>query len=190
MAMVLSVAIPLIIRPCTQQDLRDLEWGDAFRHDRPLIEYVYQQTLMHEMAMLVATVEHEHVGQLWIDLARKPRITILWGLRVKPRWREHGIGTRLIKTARRAARAGRWSAAAVGRQPAPRALHGHLGISSSAADRDRYDHRRAARFIRGHAPSTRCWHACDHCNHRNAPEPPLLAHGHGPCSGRRRGQRT
>lgn len=94
----------LIIRPCTREDLRALEWDGAYRDDRILIDTVFKRASAGAMGMLVAEIGGTLVGQIWIDFARKPGIAILWALRVVPSWRRHGIGTLLIDAAERSAR--------------------------------------------------------------------------------------
>jgi ribosomal protein S18 acetylase RimI-like enzyme len=85
------------IRPCRRDDLRALEWDGEFRCERALFARVFERTVTGGgMAMLVAASGREHLGQIWVDLARDPTRAILWALRVKPAHCGRGLGTALI----------------------------------------------------------------------------------------------
>lgn len=94
----------LVIRPCEHADLRKLEWSRQLRLDRILIEHVFETTRDGVGAMLVAAIEREVVGQVWIDVTRKPGVAVLWALRVKRGFRGHGVGSLLIAAAEREGR--------------------------------------------------------------------------------------
>jgi ribosomal-protein-alanine N-acetyltransferase len=94
----------LVIRRCRREELHALEWQGAFRGDRALFRRVFARAEQGAMVMLVASRAGEHVGQIWIDLARARGGAVLWALRVQPRWRGAGIGTRLVAAAERIAR--------------------------------------------------------------------------------------
>jgi len=94
----------LAIRPCARSELRALEWDGEFHADREVFARVYALAERGAMAMLVATWAHDHVGQIWIDLARDRGGAVLWALRVKPPWRRRGIGARLVAAGEQIAR--------------------------------------------------------------------------------------
>jgi GNAT superfamily N-acetyltransferase len=89
----------VVIRRCRRGDLRALEWDGVFRDAAPLFTRMFELAEHGAMVMLVATCRGEHVGQIWIDLARDREGAVLWALRVKPAWRGRGLGRRLIAAA-------------------------------------------------------------------------------------------
>jgi ribosomal protein S18 acetylase RimI-like enzyme len=89
----------LLIRHCRAEDLDDLEWDGEFTHDRPIIDATFTRTRDDTMAMFLAEVDGMLAGQVWLDLDRERAAAKLWALRVKPRWRGHGIGAHLLATA-------------------------------------------------------------------------------------------
>ncbi len=120
----------LAIRRCRRGDLPALEWDGVFRTHAPLFARMFERAERGEAVMLVAADGGEHVGQIWIDLARDREGALLWALRVKRTWRGRGVGRRLIASAERAAhRAGRrWVEIEVDPDNArARRLYEHLG---------------------------------------------------------------
>jgi ribosomal protein S18 acetylase RimI-like enzyme len=87
------------IRRCRRTDLAALEWDGQYTHDRAIIDRAYARTRERTAVMLVAVEGGEHVGQLWIDLARAHDLALIWAVRVKPAWRRCGIATRLLERA-------------------------------------------------------------------------------------------
>jgi GNAT superfamily N-acetyltransferase len=98
--------VPLHIRRCVAGDLRPLEWGELYRHDRAIIEAAYRRQRTGDSEMLVAELMVPTAGlpatfpvaQLWMDFAchGTPDIGLLWAFRVFPSLCGHGIGTRLL----------------------------------------------------------------------------------------------
>lgn len=86
------------IRRCQSHDLRSLEWGGEYTHDRAIIAQTFARTLADASVMLVAEVDSHLVGQVWLDLAREDA-AYLWALRVRARWRGRGVGSQLLETA-------------------------------------------------------------------------------------------
>ena len=96
-----SVCVDVVIRPCRECDLPALEWFGLFASHRPLIRRLYEQHRRGEAVMLVAEVNGEASGQLWIELAcggAQP-LGRIWAVRVLPCLQRRGIGTRLIAAA-------------------------------------------------------------------------------------------
>jgi ribosomal protein S18 acetylase RimI-like enzyme len=90
-----------LIRPCACEDLRRLEWDGLFAHHRDIFERTYAEQLAGHQLMLVADIDGEPCGQIWIDLrqGRAIRAGVLWGFRVHPDFQRMGIGTRLLLAA-------------------------------------------------------------------------------------------
>ena len=122
--------IAIEVRACGRADLAALEWGGAYASDRPLFRHVLALAETGAMAMLVAEHGGEHVGQLWVDLARGGDVAILWALRVRPAWRGRGVGTQLVAAGERVAARARRAWAEIEVEPPntrARALYERLG---------------------------------------------------------------
>ena len=120
----------MIIRRCARRDLDALVWSPELVADRPVISWAYTCAAAGVMIMLVADDGGPLVGQVWIDLARKPSVAVLWALRVRDGWRGRGIGRALVAAAERAAAsAGAWEAelAVAADNPRARELYERLG---------------------------------------------------------------
>jgi GNAT superfamily N-acetyltransferase len=91
--------LPVAIRLAREPDLELLEWFGAMRAHRRVIQEAYARQLAGENWMLVAEVRGFPVGQLWIDLQKKPDAAVLWAFRVMPPFLGLGIGGRLMETA-------------------------------------------------------------------------------------------
>lgn len=96
-----TVCLNVVIRPCREADLPALEWFGLFAPHRQLIRRVFEQHRRGEALMLVAEVNGEASGQLWIDMQRhkEERIGEIWAVRILPCLQRLGIGTRLIAVA-------------------------------------------------------------------------------------------
>jgi ribosomal protein S18 acetylase RimI-like enzyme len=97
-----------VIRPLEEGDLSALEWGGSFLHFRQLFRQAYEDMRLGTRLLLV--MEHrasgEIVGQVFIQWnSSDPRFAdgrrrgYLYALRIKPAFRERGLGTRLIRAA-------------------------------------------------------------------------------------------
>lgn len=109
-APLVRLSLEVLIRPCRRADLEPLEWFGAFRSHRAFVAAQFERHLRGDNVMLVAEHKRFPVGQVWIDLARKPaeRAAVVWALRVFEPFQGLGIGTHLLAAAeRRAAAAGR-----------------------------------------------------------------------------------
>jgi GNAT superfamily N-acetyltransferase len=95
--------IGVVVRRCRRPDLPLLEWDGEFTPARALFAQLFALARRGAIVMLVAGCAREHLGQIWIDLARTPPGALLWALRVKPTWRGRGVGTQLIMVAEQVA---------------------------------------------------------------------------------------
>lgn len=89
------------IRACRPDELGLLEWEGEFSHDRHIIRDTFTRTQQRTMQMLVAELDDEIVGQVWIDLVRCSDATYVWALRVRAPWRRRGIAGQLVAAAER-----------------------------------------------------------------------------------------
>ena len=94
------------IRQGCQADLPALEWEGEFCHFRQVYRRAMDETLRGLRAILVAEAEGRLVGQLFIqfrgtDISGGPRgrYGYLHAFRVRPAYRNRGIGTRLVTEA-------------------------------------------------------------------------------------------
>lgn len=101
-----AVSVPIIVRPCREQDLAGLEWFGAFRNHRGIITTAFARQTRGENLMLVAVSNGFPVGQVWLELQRRQSqgAGVLWALRVFPPLQRLGIGGRLLDCAERCLR--------------------------------------------------------------------------------------
>jgi ribosomal protein S18 acetylase RimI-like enzyme len=94
------------IRVLVKSDLPALEWGGEFTHFRRLYQQIYRSMLFGEAKMWVVELPGPGViGQMFVQLncARKEladgnTLAYLYGFRIRPRWRDIGIGSIFLKT--------------------------------------------------------------------------------------------
>lgn len=77
-------------------DIRKLEWDGTFTAHRAIIAQAFAAQAAGEGLVLIAEVDDDPVGQLWVRFAgaRLPR---LWALRVLPSYQGAGLGSRLLE---------------------------------------------------------------------------------------------
>jgi ribosomal protein S18 acetylase RimI-like enzyme len=92
--------LTVTIRYCRRADLPALEDDGAFG---PMLMRTFDLARRGVMAMLVAGSGSVVIGQIWIDFVRDHAGAVLWALRVRPPWRNRGIGRRLITAGERLA---------------------------------------------------------------------------------------
>jgi ribosomal protein S18 acetylase RimI-like enzyme len=94
------------IRRATEDDLPALEWDGEYRHFRRVYRAALNEARQDRRLVLVAEVEGEVVGQLFVQFenvqldpgGRRPT-GYLYALRVRPLFRNLGIGTALLENA-------------------------------------------------------------------------------------------
>jgi ribosomal protein S18 acetylase RimI-like enzyme len=94
------------IRPATEGDLAALEWEGEFRRFRRLYRAAFEDSRRGERALLVAEVGRRVVGQIFVQfegtLVGDPDTTgYLYAFRVRPSYRNQGIGSALVSEAER-----------------------------------------------------------------------------------------
>ncbi|RMF50988.1 MAG: GNAT family N-acetyltransferase [Anaerolineae bacterium] len=97
---------PLIIRAATRADLPALEWDGVYTHFRRLFQHAFEQTQRGEIGMYLAEVPGKGiVGQVFVQYdSLRPEMAdgctraYVYSFRVKPAYRNRGIGTRLMQT--------------------------------------------------------------------------------------------
>ena len=95
----------LICRHAKPDDLPALEWGGEYSHFRRIFHEAYQQSLRGKgLIWLTELPDFGLLAQAFIqlqsqqtDFADGSTIAYLYGFRVKPRFRNNGIGTHLMQ---------------------------------------------------------------------------------------------
>lgn len=92
-----------MIRNLQEADLPALEWGGEYRRYRRMYRDMYEQMRQGRRLMLVAELDEEIIGQAFIqyfihraDLPADSTPGYLHAVRVKPAYRNRGIGTQMI----------------------------------------------------------------------------------------------
>lgn len=95
----------LVIRPITKTDLRALEWDGAYTNYRRMYADLYQDARTGRVLMwMVESLVGEMIGQVFVML-RSTESTIadgenrayIFAFRIKPGWRNRGIGCYLMR---------------------------------------------------------------------------------------------
>ena len=94
------------IRHATNADLLALEWDGEYTHYRRMYQHAMQDSKRGNRVLLVAEVEGEVTGQIfiyfrpsWSRHFPKEQAGYLHSFRVKPQFRNQGIGTSLVRHA-------------------------------------------------------------------------------------------
>lgn len=102
-------ALEVSIRLARQDDLPALEWGGEYRRYRRLYQRAMQDAHEGRRILFVAEVGEEIVGQIFVQFSfKRPEVDdgllngYLQSFRIKPAFRNRGIGTRLIQQAEEA----------------------------------------------------------------------------------------
>jgi len=131
--------VDVVIRNGTERDLPGMEWEGEYRRYRRLYRMAMDETKAGRRFVLVAEVAGRIIGQIIVQLNRADSAGTgyLYAFRVRPEWRNRGIGTRLIIEAESAlARLGfRRTMIAVARDnPRARQMYERLGYSLFAEE--------------------------------------------------------
>ncbi len=94
----------IIIRPLRKADLPALEWEGEYLHFRRVFQDVYKRIEKGTVKSWVAlTQDDQMIGQVFLQLTsdRKEladgwKRAYLYSLRVKPAWRNRGIGSKIL----------------------------------------------------------------------------------------------
>ncbi len=97
----------ITIRTATREDLPAMEWEGEFAHFRRLYADAYQRAEHGEAVLWIAEIEHKSlIGQLFVqlnsqraELADGKTRAYIYGFRIRPIYRNHGIGTQMMNTA-------------------------------------------------------------------------------------------
>ncbi|HET7230934.1 MAG TPA: GNAT family N-acetyltransferase [Longimicrobium sp.] len=128
-----TVPLEVEIRPCTADDLPNLEWHGMFALDRPLIHEAFERQRSGQGLMLLAVANAFPIGQAWIDFDARPDergVAVIWSVRVYPFLRGGGIGARLLAAAEAAIRERGFRIAEIGVEkdnPRARTLYERVG---------------------------------------------------------------
>jgi ribosomal protein S18 acetylase RimI-like enzyme len=92
------------IRPAAEADLPALEWDGEYRRFRRLYRAAFEEAARGERALLVVESQGEVVGQIFVQLggafAGQPLSSgYLYAFRVRPEYRNQGLGTALVAEA-------------------------------------------------------------------------------------------
>ncbi len=99
-----SLLTQIIIRPLRAEDLPALEWGGEYRHYRRLYRDIYQSMVQGRTLMWVVELpEAGVIGQIFVQLlsvdpslADGHERAYLYAFRVKPAYRNQGVGSQLL----------------------------------------------------------------------------------------------
>ena len=94
----------LVIRQVTKDDLLTLEWGGEFLKYRRMYAGIFRDSLSDKTLMWIITQPtSEVIGQAFVmlrsadwDSADGKTRAYIFAFRIKPQWRNHGIGTHLM----------------------------------------------------------------------------------------------
>jgi ribosomal protein S18 acetylase RimI-like enzyme len=95
------------IRPAARSDLPALEWDGELKHFRRLFADTYQRVEQGQAVIWIAEIpETGLIGQLFLSLrSGRPELSdgvtrgYIYGVRVRPEYRNRGIGTQLMLAA-------------------------------------------------------------------------------------------
>ncbi len=94
----------LVIRPVTEADLPALEWGGEYKKYRHMYARLFKDSRSGRTLMwMIASPEGEMIGQAFVMLKSGERDAAdgllrayIFAFRVKPAWRNLGVGTKMM----------------------------------------------------------------------------------------------
>ncbi len=97
---------PVFIRQADQHDLVDLEWNGEYTHFRRLYADAYTMVEQGKAIIWIAEADGDGlIGQCFVSLkGNRPELAdgvyraYIYGFRVRPQYRNQGIGTRIMCT--------------------------------------------------------------------------------------------
>ncbi len=99
----------VLIRHATEADLPALEWDGEYRKYRRVYQRAMEDARQGRRILFVAEIGDEIIGQIFVQFSRyrshkgaRASTGYLQSFRIKPPFRNHGIGTRLIRMAEEA----------------------------------------------------------------------------------------
>jgi ribosomal protein S18 acetylase RimI-like enzyme len=141
----MSLALDVLIRQATAEDLPRLEWFGQFWQFRGLFTHAYKDQIAGRCLMLVADLNGFPIGRLFIRMAASGPSSLvdgfsrayLYSLHVMDMFQRQGIGTRLMQTAERCLidRGFRWATISVAKDNlSARRLYERLGYRCFGED--------------------------------------------------------
>ena len=110
-----------VIRIARSNDLPALEWEGEYRRFRRLYRRAMNEARRGRRILLVADMDGTLIGQIFVQLhtvpadpKREPRTAYLYSFRVRPKFRNLGIGSSLVSEAEQALRKKAFQRALIG----------------------------------------------------------------------------
>jgi ribosomal protein S18 acetylase RimI-like enzyme len=117
----IAKAPSFVIRAATSTDLPALEWEGEFRRFRRLYQRAMNESRRGRRILLVADMDGKLIGQIFVQLhtvpadpKRIPKTAYLYSFRVRPEFRNMGIGSSLVFNAEEALRKKAFQRALIG----------------------------------------------------------------------------
>ena len=100
----MAEAPSLVIREARAEDLEAMEWEGEYRRYRVVYQRAYAEMLRGRRVLLVAELQGQVIGQIFVQVDSTltgggGRAAYLYALRVRPTYRNRGIGTELVREA-------------------------------------------------------------------------------------------
>ena len=97
---------PVSIRQANKEDLIDLEWNGEYAHFRRLYADTYSMVQQGKAIIWIAEMNGSGlIGQCFVSLlGSRPELAdgvdraYIYGFRIQPQYRNHGIGTLIMRT--------------------------------------------------------------------------------------------
>ena len=100
----MAEAPPVVIRQARADDLEPIEWDGEYRRYRLVYQRAYAESQRGRRVLLVAEADGRVIGQIFVQVdsalsGGNSRAAYLYALRVRPEYRNRGIGTELVREA-------------------------------------------------------------------------------------------